>query len=1025
MHHVRFGLAGGPRRRRRDRLRLHIGFAVAVALLLSLVFVPGVSAGSGSSSGLRLVIQNLSQNGVHSAQASTKDASADGVIVEYAKGKQLSQLRQVASNGDLTANTIQTFGASGAKSLTVYKSKKLSTAQLMADFKGAPGVVSVSPNNVEHVTSTTPNDPEFNRLWGMNNTTNGDDIDATNAWDITQGSSQVVIAVLDTGVAYTHEDLKANMWTNPGEIAGNGIDDDGNGYVDDVHGIDVVDHDSDPWDENGHGTHVSGTAAAVGNNGIGVTGVSWKAKIMALRFADASGAGYDSAAIECIYYAIDMKLHHGVNIVAINASWGGYGAPDTALSNAIQAAGDAGIVFCAAAGNDAVNSDTNPYYPADYHCSNIISVGASDSNDRPASFSNYGKTSVDVFAPGVNIWSTYTTAQYFPPTAGDLFYDNMESGSANWTATGTWAITTEKRGSSNSTWSDSPGGNYANSSDTGITSRTIDLSNGDPHDTVLSFWAAFNLEDTFDFLEVEASGDNGVTWTNVGKLTGVDNVGHAYDANLPSSAATNTCKIRFRLVSDDTTTEDGVYIDDVGIAVVHPSSYEYLSGTSMATPHVTGTVALLAAMAPGDSAATRISKILAGVDKVSALSGLCVTGGRLNAARALVTRFEQGSSNLCYQGSWATYSAEWLSGGSFAYTGTAGSSVTVAFLGTRLNWIGVIGPAYGIASVSTDGKAATSVDLYKSTYKGGQVIYTTGMLSYGLHTITITCTGKKNARATGEVVGIDALDVGGTLTRVTIAQDNDSRVIVAGPWRSYSGSALSGGSSHFTSSAGATYTIPFTGRQLRWIGSKGPAYGMASVSVDGAAATTVDLYSVATSNRQILFSTGPLSSGLHTVKIACTGTKRMASAGTTVAVDAFEIVGSATPATRVEQTSTKLVYAGAWNLGSSSSYSGSSYRYVNTSGAAVTINFTGVRLTYVAMKSPNMGKAAISVDGGAPVAVDLYATGNSYQQRIFSTAVLKLGDHKVTISWTGQKHGSSSGSSTINIDAVEVIGVLK
>ena len=488
---------------------------------------------------------------------------------------------------------------------------------------------------------------------------------------------------------------------------------------------------------------------------------------------------------------------------------------------------------------------------------------------------------------------------------------------------------------------------------------------------------------------------------------------------------TSTSKIRFRVVTDDTTNADGVYVDDVGIAVVHPSSYAYASGTSMATPHVTGTVALLAAMAPGDSATTRVSKILAGVDKVPALSGLCVTGGRLNAAKALVTRFEQNSSNLCYQGAWSTYSVNWLSGGSYAYTGTAGSSMTVAFIGTRLNWMGVIGPTYGIASVSVDGAAATPVDLYSSAYKSEQVIYTTGTLSYGLHTVTITCTGRKNASATGNVVGIDAFDVGGTLTRVTLAQENDSRAILAGSWSSYPSSALSGGSYYFTSSVGATYTIPFTGRQLRWISTKGPIYGMASVSVDGAAATTVDLYSATTSNRQILFSTGPLSYGLHTVKITCTGAKNAAATGTFVGVDASEIVGSATAATRVEQTNTKFAYVGAWALGSSSSYSGGSYRYINTSGASVTINFTGVRLTYVAMKSPTMGKAAISVDGGTPVVVDLYAAGNSYQQRVFSTAVLKPGDHKVTISWTGQKHSSSYGNSTINIDAVEVIGALK
>ena len=178
--------------------------------------------------------------------------------------------------------------------------------------------------------------------------------------------------------------------------------------MDDVYGIDAAAGDSDPMDENGHGTHTAGTIAAVGNNNIGVIGVAPQAKVMALRFLDASGNGADSAAITCINYAISMKLNHGVNVVAISASWGGSGY-DTLLYNAVQNAANAGIVFVTAAGNNGTNNESTPFYPANYGNANLIAVGASTSNDQRASFSNYGSCS-DIYAPGVNITSGWYTS---------------------------------------------------------------------------------------------------------------------------------------------------------------------------------------------------------------------------------------------------------------------------------------------------------------------------------------------------------------------------------------------------------------------------------------------------------------------------------------------------------------------------------------------------------------------------------------------------------------------------------------
>ena len=264
--------------------------------------------------------------------------------------------------------------------------------------------------------AAVPNDPSFGSLWGLNNTGQSGglfdaDIDAVEAWQTTTGSRDVVIAVIDSGIDYTHPDLAANIWTNPGEIPGDGIDNDGNGYVDDVHGYDFYDNDGDPMDDNSHGTHVAGTIGAVGDNGRGMTGVNWQVSMMGLRFLGGNGSGSTSGAIGAINYATRMRRDFGVNVVATNNSWGG-GGYSTSLRDAIEAGGEAGILFVAAAGNSAGNNDSSPSYPASYDSDAIISVAATDRSSRLAGFSNFGATSVDVAAPGVSIYSTTPNNSY-------------------------------------------------------------------------------------------------------------------------------------------------------------------------------------------------------------------------------------------------------------------------------------------------------------------------------------------------------------------------------------------------------------------------------------------------------------------------------------------------------------------------------------------------------------------------------------------------------------------------------------
>ncbi|HET9532516.1 MAG TPA: S8 family peptidase [Blastocatellia bacterium] len=284
-----------------------------------------------------------------------------------------------------------------------------------------PRVEYAEPNYLLY-TQAIPNDPFFDRQWGLFNTGAssgkvGADIGATRMWDISQGSDDIVVAVIDTGIDVAHPDLAANIWVNLGEIPGNGIDDDANGFADDINGWDFALNDPSPDVETDfHGTHVAGTVGAVGNNNLGVTGVAWRVKLMALKFI--RGRSGDAAnAVKAINYAVDQKKR-GVNVRVINASWSG-DAPSKSLRKAIKKAGKAGILFVCAAGNGGSDFrgddiDVTPEYPAAWSAeiSSIVTVAALDRGDNLAGFSNFGRKTVNVGAPGVDITSTLPGGAY-------------------------------------------------------------------------------------------------------------------------------------------------------------------------------------------------------------------------------------------------------------------------------------------------------------------------------------------------------------------------------------------------------------------------------------------------------------------------------------------------------------------------------------------------------------------------------------------------------------------------------------
>jgi len=319
-------------------------------------------------------------------------------------------LKKVASFPQIGVELVQTPPATG------------DVVTLFNQLKNDPRVEYAEPNYIYRA-SGVPDDPQFSELWGMNNTgqtggANDADLDAPEAWDIQTGSDSTLIAVIDTGVDYNHPDLAANIWTNPGEIPNNGIDDDNNGYVDDIHGWDFVNNDNEPLDDNLHGTHVAGTVGAIGNNGVGVAGVNWRTKIMALKFLSGDGSGTLANAISAIIYGANMKAR------VMNNSWGG-GGVSQALLDAINYANNAGSLFVAAAGNDGNDNDQTPNYPSNYDAPNVLAVAAIDHKGDLAIFgsggggicgcqnniiglpgSNFGATTVDLAAPGKDILST-------------------------------------------------------------------------------------------------------------------------------------------------------------------------------------------------------------------------------------------------------------------------------------------------------------------------------------------------------------------------------------------------------------------------------------------------------------------------------------------------------------------------------------------------------------------------------------------------------------------------------------------
>jgi len=455
-----------------------------------------------------------------------------------------------------------------------------------------------------------PTDVRFGQMWGLQNTgqavngtsgTSGADIRFLQAWGMARPTTnEFVVGVIDSGIDPKHPDLTNNLWINPIEIPDNGLDDDTNGYIDDVHGYDFTLATGNLTDSGLHGTHVAGTVAATGNNGLGVIGVDFRAHLMPLK-TSVDGLYLSSAAIiDATQYAAMMKSR-GVNIVALNGSYGG-GDYSEIERESIEAAGALGIVFCVAAGNESANNDAVLQYPAAYRTTNMIVVAATDQRDNLASFSNYGATTVDLAAPGVNVLSSVPFAEAGYSSYADVSTNRFTANALEFSG---------------------------DTSALGVSGAIYACGLGYPEDFPLA-------------------SSNYIALIQRGDLTFAEKVFNAMDAGASAAIIYNNIAGNFdgtlqyengfipaiSISQADGQTLQGL-LPAAGTVVNAPDPaqiYKLLNGTSMATPHVSGAVAFAARNFPEDTVARRISRILTNATPVASLAGITTTGARLNLA---------------------------------------------------------------------------------------------------------------------------------------------------------------------------------------------------------------------------------------------------------------------------------------------------------------------------------------------------------------------------------------------------------
>ncbi|MFN8369290.1 MAG: S8 family serine peptidase [Bacteriovoracaceae bacterium] len=524
-------------------------------------------------------------------------------------------------------------------------------SEAIEEYERNPNVEYAQPNYIYHLQSTTPNDPKFSEAWALKNSaqsitgatystnnpgSSGKDMNLINAWDLNTNCNSIIVAVLDSGVNYNHEDLSANMWD------GTNCRDQNNLFLGSCNfGYDFVDSDKTPMDLNGHGTHIAGTIGAVGNNSIGGVGVCWNVKIMAVRVANVVGELTTASVINGINFA----RYNGAKV--INMSLGGTGTEDTAYKTAVTNAINDGIVVVVSAGNDGANNDTTPMWPCSFNLSGIVCVAAVDQAYSLATFSNYGATSVDVGAPGTNIYNSTNG------TWSSIQTDNFSTGWTQTPTTTVWKYVAAGSGSScvapsypalltlpNNWCAD---GTYANNLDQRIW-KNFGSTPGNYDAAKFEFEIFFDLQKNNDYLGIARWNVNSEPYAasssslaaSLSEL-GTSGTATTVEYDLDPCKGQSNCSIGFIFQSNSSVVDNGVALFNFVIKglTLSTNNYKSLNGTSMAAPHVAGLAALIRAFNPNYTVTDTVNAIINGGDSVTSLSGKTVSGKVVDAYGSL------------------------------------------------------------------------------------------------------------------------------------------------------------------------------------------------------------------------------------------------------------------------------------------------------------------------------------------------------------------------------------------------------
>ncbi|NOU82897.1 S8 family serine peptidase [Paenibacillus sp. LMG 31459] len=1024
------------------------------------------------------VVQIKPSAGSSAAGAETKaipagEAAYDSstIIVKYKAGF-TSPSSSILDSGILQSS-IKLSGIH-AEALSVPASADI--GPLITELNKDPNVLYAEPDYKLYpaAAGTLPDDTYFDRQWALLNTGQdpantdqpglpGIDIKATEAWNITQGSSDLIVAVIDTGMAAGHPDLADNIWTNKKDYADNGKDDDNNGYIDDVHGWNFIDQSNqlyDAVDGDWHGTAVAGIIAASSNNGIGVSGIAPKVKIMPLKFMKGE-YGTVLALIEAIQYA----EKNGAKIANISAETYSY---SQALKDVIDASK---MLIVAPSGNYSVNTDATPAYPAAFDSPNILSVTAVDNTGNLASMSNIGAESVDVAAPGDLNWTTAPVvnaglaAQIDDGTSKIIFngiaFENIlddEDADQNYRQEAfdkamDYLGAPKDDASARILLVQDDGSNIEPYPSTPKLSKYTDL---------LEDYTGF--DEAVDIVQTAPNGGDGpsaelmqqydvVIWftgtaarNNLKNITDNDQAGlkeylqaggnllltgsHSLNAMEESDFTSDVLHLYFveeyfysNVLGVSGTIYDGVRYPldedkdsynwvisrDPKIAAINlenitkaPNStytYNYTQGTSYAAAHASGVAALVLSQEPSLSPLAVKQRIMSSGTRLSSLTGRIASGAMINAYQALTDDDIPG-------------------------TPYAGSSIT-----NRLDEAADVNDVYSIElhageniSLALTGDAGTDFDLYLYSPEAATVQLNDNILAYSENKGTSSEAIDFTVNESGTYyLDVYAYKGSGSYT-LGVATDNlagsyedtSSPLIFTGPWAQVSSSAYSGTIATQINAKGKV-EFAFVGSYISWTGSKNDKQGIANVYIDGIKAASPSLFSKTSLDKQLIYEK-IVPYGQHTFTIEWTGKtdSNAKKSGT-----AFINVDALTVAHLIQEDNATTSYSGAWKTNFSLKHFGGIAKYADGPEAYAQFKFEGTQVQVLAYTGPNRGIADILIDDKPVASVDLYSAVPQFRAVIFEAAALPAGKHTLRVVHTGEKNTASSGT-YISVDAISI-----